>query len=94
MAIAAGSSVIVCERLPELIQETVTFIVVHCTVNILGIIAANFYDQPSKKLKIVAVTGTNGKTTFVHLLYNMIIKMGYKAGMFFTIYSARSNPSS
>ena len=87
MAIAAGSSVIVCERLPQSIQAAVTYIVVSSTVSALGIMAANFYDQPSKKLKVVAVTGTNGKTTVVHLLYNMVMKMGYKAGMFSTIYN-------
>lgn len=85
MAIAAGSSVIVCEHLPQSIQAAVTYIVVSSTLSALGIMAANFYDQPSKKLKIVAVTGTNGKTTVVHLLYNMVMKMGYKVGMFSTI---------
>ncbi|MGI2257628.1 UDP-N-acetylmuramoyl-L-alanyl-D-glutamate--2,6-diaminopimelate ligase [Candidatus Cardinium hertigii] len=87
MAIAAGSSVIVCEWLPDSIQENVTYIVVYSTARSLGIMAANFYQQPSKKLKLVAVTGTNGKTTIVHLLYHMIRKMGYKAGMFSTIYN-------
>lgn len=85
MAIAAGSSAIVCERLPESIQETVTYIVVCSTVKTLGMMAANFYDH--KKLKIVAVTGTNGKTTVVHLLYHMVMKMGYKAGMLSTIHN-------
>ncbi|WP_342265752.1 UDP-N-acetylmuramoyl-L-alanyl-D-glutamate--2,6-diaminopimelate ligase [Cardinium endosymbiont of Philonthus spinipes] len=87
MATAAGSSVVVCERLPESIQETVTYVVVVSTPNTLGMMASNFYDQPSKKLKVVAVTGTNGKTTVVHLLYNMVMKMGYKAGMFSTMYN-------
>ncbi|CDG50133.1 UDP-N-acetylmuramoylalanyl-D-glutamate--2,6-diaminopimelate ligase [Cardinium endosymbiont cBtQ1 of Bemisia tabaci] len=87
MAIAAGSSVIVCESLPESIHENVTYIVVYSTAKALGIMAANFYGQPSKKLKLVTVTGTNGKTTIVHLLYHMVCKMGYKAGMFSTIYN-------
>ncbi|MGI2262246.1 UDP-N-acetylmuramoyl-L-alanyl-D-glutamate--2,6-diaminopimelate ligase [Candidatus Cardinium hertigii] len=87
MAIAAGSSVVVCEWLPESIQENITYIVVYSTAKALGIMAANFYEQPSKKLTLVAVTGTNGKTTIVHLLYHMVRKMGYKAGMFSTIYN-------
>ncbi|TSJ81503.1 MAG: UDP-N-acetylmuramoyl-L-alanyl-D-glutamate--2,6-diaminopimelate ligase [Candidatus Cardinium sp.] len=87
MAIAAGSSVIVCQRLPELVQPAVTYIVVASTATTLGMMAANFYDQPSKKLKVVVVTGTNGKTTVVHLLYNMVMKMGYKAGMLSTIHN-------
>lgn len=85
MAIAAGSHAVVCERLPQSIQAAVTYIVVASTPSALGIMAANFYDHPSKKLKVVAVTGTNGKTTVVHLLYNMAVKMGYKAGMLSTI---------
>ncbi|AXI24178.1 UDP-N-acetylmuramyl-tripeptide synthetase [Cardinium endosymbiont of Sogatella furcifera] len=87
MAIAAGSHAIVCERLPQSIQAAVTYIVVASTPHALGMMAANFYDHPSKKLKVVAVTGTNGKTTVVHLLYNMATKMGYKAGMLSTIYN-------
>lgn len=86
-AIESGSKVIVCERLPERILEKVTYIVVQSTIRTLGIIVANFYDQPSKKLKIVAVTGTNGKTTVVHLLYNMFMHMGYKTGMLSTIHN-------
>ncbi|WP_262915495.1 MULTISPECIES: UDP-N-acetylmuramoyl-L-alanyl-D-glutamate--2,6-diaminopimelate ligase [unclassified Candidatus Cardinium] len=87
MAIAAGSRVIVCARLPDSIQDNVTYIVVHSTLSALGIMAAHFYDQPSQKLKIVAVTGTNGKTTIVHLLYKMVMQMGHKAGMISTIYN-------
>lgn len=87
MAIAAGSSAIVCERLPQSMQADITYVVVCSTVQALGIMAANFYEQPSKKLKVVAVTGTNGKTTIVHLLYHMVRKMGHKAGMCSTIYN-------
>lgn len=87
MAIAAGSSVIVCEYLPELVQMdgTITYVIVDSTTKALGVMASNFYDEPSKKLKIVAVTGTNGKTTIVHLLYNMFFKIGYKVGMLSSI---------
>ncbi len=84
-AIAGGSSAIVCERLPHSFEAAITYIVVASTAQALGMMAANLYDHPSKKLKIVAVTGTNGKTTVVHLLYNMAIKLGYKAGMLSTI---------
>lgn len=84
-AIAAGSCVIVCERLPDLIQLDVTYVVVKHSASALGIMAANFYDHPSRKLKLIAVTGTNGKTTTVHLLYHMVTQMGYRAGILSTI---------
>lgn len=88
-AIAAGCKAVVCEVLPEpsQIDDSVTYVVVDATPNALGIMASNFYNHPSKKLKIVAVTGTNGKTSTVHLLYNMVTKMGYKAGMLSTIHN-------
>jgi len=86
-AIEAGSRAIVCEVLPEPadLNTAITYVVVGCSTNALGIIASNFYDNPSSKLKIIAVTGTNGKTTIVHLLYHMAIKMGLKVGMLSTI---------
>ena len=84
-AIAAGSYAIVCESLPNLVCAHVTYIVVASSSQALGIMAANFYDDPSKKIKLIAVTGTNGKTTIVHLLYHMATKLGYKVGMLSTI---------
>ena len=95
MAIAAGSKAVICEILPEpvSISNTVTYIVVTSTAKALGIMASNFYGHPSSKLKVVAVTGTNGKTTVVHLLYNMVVKMGYKAGMLSTICNKVSDQS-
>lgn len=88
-AIAAGCKAVVCEVLPESsqIDDAVTYVVVEHASSALGIMASNFYNHPSKKLKIVAVTGTNGKTSTVHLLYNMVTKMGYKAGMLSTIHN-------
>ncbi|WP_339043912.1 UDP-N-acetylmuramoyl-L-alanyl-D-glutamate--2,6-diaminopimelate ligase [Cardinium endosymbiont of Tipula unca] len=87
--IAAGCKAVVCEALPDppQIDDSVTYVVVDSAANALGVMASNFYNHPSKKLKIVAVTGTNGKTSTVHLLYNMVIKMGYKAGMLSTIHN-------
>ena len=85
MAISAGSTAIVCTMLPADLTDQATYIVVASTAKALAIMAANFYDQPSNKLKIVAVTGTNGKTTIVHLLHRMALQMGYKAGMLSTI---------
>ncbi|TDG95693.1 UDP-N-acetylmuramoyl-L-alanyl-D-glutamate--2,6-diaminopimelate ligase [Cardinium endosymbiont of Culicoides punctatus] len=88
-AITAGATAVVCEILPEpsQINSSVTYIMVQTTPIALGMMASNFYDHPSQKLKIIAVTGTNGKTSVVHLLYNMVVKMGYKAGMLSTIHN-------
>lgn len=84
-ATALGCRVIVCQALPRPIEATVTYVVVDATAHALGHMAAHFYEQPSKKLQVIAVTGTNGKTTMVHLLYQMAQHMGYKAGMLSTI---------
>ncbi len=84
-AIALGCRAIVCQALPRDMDETVTYVIVDAAAHALGHMAAQFYEQPSKKLQVIAVTGTNGKTTLVHLLYQMAQQMGYKAGMLSTI---------
>ncbi len=84
-AIDLGATVIVCERLPESITESVTFVTVKDTANALGIMASNFYDNPSRKLKLTGVTGTNGKTTTVTLLYQLFINLGYRTGLISTV---------
>ena len=84
-AIDLGATVIVCERLPESITESVTFVTVKNTANALGIMASNFYDNPSRKLKLTGVTGTNGKTTTVTLLYQLFINLGYRTGLISTV---------
>ncbi|GHV43401.1 UDP-N-acetylmuramoyl-L-alanyl-D-glutamate--2,6-diaminopimelate ligase [Bacteroidia bacterium] len=84
-AIEQGANMIVCEILPEIIVEEVCYVQVKDSNYAMGIIAGNFYDNPSKKLKLLGITGTNGKTTTVTLLYNLFKKMGYKAGLLSTV---------
>jgi len=84
-AIDAGARAIVCEHLPETVKEDVTYVTVKSTAQALGIMASNFYDSPSAQLKLVGVTGTNGKTTTVTLLYQLFSALGYNAGMISTV---------
>lgn len=80
-----GAQVIVCEKLPETVNESITYVTVKDSAQALGIIAANWFGNPSEKLKLVGVTGTNGKTTTVTLLYQLFTRLGYKAGMISTV---------
>ncbi|MEO8762484.1 MAG: UDP-N-acetylmuramoyl-L-alanyl-D-glutamate--2,6-diaminopimelate ligase [Bacteroidia bacterium] len=84
-AIETGAIAIVCEELPETQLENITYVKVKNANYALGIIAANFYDNPSQKLKLVGVTGTNGKTTTVTLLYNLFKSLGYTVGLLSTV---------
>ncbi len=84
-AIANGASVILAEALPADLQPSVTYLQVADSAVALGQIASNFYDRPSKKLKLVGVTGTNGKTTVATLLYNLFQLLGYKIGLLSTV---------
>jgi len=84
-AIEKGAKVIVCERLPGSRQDKITYIRVKNAALVLGLLASAFYDNPSVRLKLVGVTGTNGKTTIVSLLFNLMRTLGYKAGMLSTI---------
>lgn len=84
-AIADGAIAIVCERFPEELSEEITYVQVKDSAAALGFMAANFYDHPSDKLQLVGVTGTNGKTTTVTLLYNLFRQLGYKCGMLSTV---------
>lgn len=84
-AIEKGANTIVCEVLPENIKDNINYIVVEDSSKALGIIAAEYYDNPSKKLKLIGVTGTNGKTTIATTLYNLVRGLGYKAGLVSTI---------
>ncbi len=83
--IAAGAIAIVCEELPEHPDEKISYVRVDNSSHALGIIAANFFDNPSAKLKLVGVTGTNGKTTTVTLLFNLFKTLGYKVGLLSTV---------
>jgi UDP-N-acetylmuramoyl-L-alanyl-D-glutamate--2,6-diaminopimelate ligase len=84
-AITQGVSIVVCERLPEATYEKVTYITVKSTTVALGIMVGNLYGNPSKKIKLVGVTGTNGKTTVATLLFKLFTSMGYKCGLLSTV---------
>lgn len=84
-AIEKGASVIVCETLPQIIEEKVTYIRVADSAVALGKLASAFYDFPSQKLKLVGITGTNGKTTTVTLLHQLFMSLGYPTGLLSTI---------
>ena len=83
--IAQGAKVVVCEALPKTVIDTVTVVVVEDSSKSLGVIASNFYGNPSKKLSLVGITGTNGKTTSVTLLYRLFRTMGYNVGLLSTV---------
>ncbi len=85
LAIEAGAVAIVCEDLPETLNENVTYVKVLDSSASLGYIACNFYDNPSEKLKLVGITGTNGKTTTVTLLFNLFRGLGYNVGLLSTV---------
>jgi len=84
-AIEKGAVAIVCEELPKIIQMHVSYIVVKDTHLSVGIIASNFYDNPCEQIKLIGVTGTNGKTTTVTLLYKLFKGLGYKTGLLSTV---------
>ena len=84
-AIELGATAVLCEDLPEERQEGVTYVKVESTEEAVGPVATMFYGEPSKHLKLVGVTGTNGKTTIATLLYNMFRKFGYKCGLLSTV---------
>lgn len=84
-AITLGATAVVCEKLPEATTEAVAFVTVKDSAATLGIMASNFYGNPSAKLKLVGVTGTNGKTTVATLLHKLYGAMGFKAGMLSTV---------
>ena len=85
-AVAKGATAVVCRRLPQSLNtEQTTYIVVDDTDKAMALMAANFYGNPSKKLTVVGVTGTNGKTTIATLLYDLVRLMGHKAGLISTV---------
>src|SRR5215510_5773537 len=81
----AGASIIVCEMLPEVKKEGVVFVQVENSAEAAGYIATNFFEQPSERMKVVGVTGTNGKTTIATLLYKLFTSLGYTCGMLSTV---------
>ena len=80
-----GAAAILCEQLPEEKKQGVTYVQVADTEDVVGQVATTFYGNPTSKLKLVGVTGTNGKTTIATLLYNMFRKMGHKCGLLSTV---------
>lgn len=81
----AGAAAIVCEELPERLESNVTYIKVANSAVALGFLASQWWGNPSRKLKLVGVTGTNGKTTTATLIYEMARMMGYKCGLLSTV---------
>ena len=84
-AIDCGAAAVVCETLPEQQKEGVTYVTVKDTEDVVGKLATVFYGNPTEKLDLIGVTGTNGKTTIATLLYNMFRKFGYKVGLISTV---------
>lgn len=84
-AVASGAVAVICEEIPENPNPEITWIKTASASEALGFAAANFYEHPSAKLKLVGVTGTNGKTTVVTLLFKLFRELGYKCGMLSTV---------
>lgn len=84
-AVGNGASAVVCENLPDSPDSNVTYVQVADTEEAVGKLATHFFGDPTSKLDLIGVTGTNGKTTIATLLYNMFRKFGYKAGLISTV---------
>src|SRR5690606_22127397 len=84
-AIESGAIAIVCEQMPAIVKEGITWVQVENSAAAAGVMAHNFYGSPSQKLKLVGVTGTNGKTTIATLLYQLFSSLGYKCGLISTV---------
>lgn len=84
-AIEQGAKAVICETIPEDKPDHTTFIQVANSEEVIGKVATTFYGNPTEKMELIGVTGTNGKTTIATLLYNMFRKMGYKCGLCSTV---------
>ncbi|NOY48887.1 MAG: UDP-N-acetylmuramoyl-L-alanyl-D-glutamate--2,6-diaminopimelate ligase [Chlorobi bacterium] len=84
-AISQGAVAIICEKIPDVLKDDVTYVEVDSTSRALAIMASNYYDNPSENLKLIGVTGTNGKTTIASLLYQLFNKAGFKVGLLSTV---------
>ncbi|PRY55371.1 UDP-N-acetylmuramoylalanyl-D-glutamate--2,6-diaminopimelate ligase [Arcticibacter pallidicorallinus] len=84
-AVELGVSAVVCETMPAVLAEGVSYAVVADSAIALGLIASEFYDHPSESMKVVGVTGTNGKTTVATLLFKLFKELGYKVGLVSTV---------
>ena len=83
-AVKQGASSVVCEKLPDSLVKNITYIKVKSSRKSYAKICCNFFGNPSKELKLIGVTGTNGKTTTVSLAHDLMLKMGYKSGLIST----------
>ena len=84
-AVSQGAAAILCEELPSEISPTVAYVRVQDSARTMGLIAANFYEHPSQKLKLIGVTGTNGKTSVATLLFRLFRALGYRCGLLSTV---------
>lgn len=85
LAVEKGAVAIICETLPDTLHNGITYIEVESASRALAFMAANFYENPSRNLKLIGVTGTNGKTTIATLLYHLFKKAGFKVGLLSTV---------
>jgi len=90
-AIKNGATAIITEKIPTETEKNISYIIVKNSSMALGVIAANYFNNPSEKLKLIGVTGTNGKTTIVSLLFNLFLGMNKKIGMLSTIQNKINN---
>ena len=90
-AIDSGAIAIVCEEFPDTLNDKISYVKVKDSSLALGVIASNFYDNPSEKIKLVGVTGTNGKTTTVTLLFHLFRALGYNVGLLSTVKNQVNN---
>ena len=84
-AIGQGAVAVVCEELPSKLVDGVTYIKTNNSSKALGVMASNFFGNPSSRMSLVGITGTNGKTTSVTLLYDLFMTLGYKVGLISTV---------
>ncbi len=84
-AVELGAIAIICEEIPQEKIDNITYVVVNDSSRAMGIVAANYYNHPSHHLKLVGITGTNGKTTTATLLFNLFTGLGYRCGMLSTV---------
>lgn len=84
-AVAVGAAAVMCEELPEDLNDQITYIVIGDSAFGLGVVAANFYGNPAQQLKLVGITGTNGKTTVATLLHQLFSELGYSCGLISTV---------
>lgn len=90
-AVQQGASVVLCEEMPTQTDPAVTYVQVLNSARSLGLVAANYYEQPSQKLKLVGVTGTNGKTSVATLLFRLFQSLGYRCGLLSTVQNQIDN---